>query len=97
MFSGYLKLADTCGACGQDFSSADVGDGAAVFVMFVVGGIVIPLVLAVELAATPPMWVHAVLWLPLATALTLGLLRPFKATLFALQFKNNAEEARLDD
>jgi uncharacterized protein (DUF983 family) len=97
LFAGYLKLADRCAHCDQDFAKADVGDGAAVFVMFLVGAIVIPLVLAVELAAMPPLWVHALVWLPLASALTLGLLRPFKATLFALQFKNNASEARLDD
>jgi hypothetical protein len=36
------------------------------------------------------------IWLPLATLLTLLILPPFKATLFALQWKHNAHEAQLD-
>jgi uncharacterized protein (DUF983 family) len=97
LFSGYLKFADRCSACGEDFSQADAGDGPAVFVIFVAGAIIVPLVLAIELALTPPLWVHLVVWLPLTTALILALLRPFKATLFALQHHNDAHEARLDE
>ena len=96
LFSGYLKFADHCEVCGQDFSKADAGDGPAVFVMLAAGAILVPMVLVVELSLTPPLWVHALLWLPVTAALTLGLLRPFKATLFALQHVNEAEEARLD-
>jgi len=33
-----------------------------------------------------------VLWLPLTVGLTFGLLRPFKATLIALQFKHKATQ-----
>ncbi len=97
MFSGFLKLKPSCDHCGTDFTSADVGDGASVFVMLIVGAIVVPLLLIVELAAMPPFWVHAVIWPPVASGLMLLLLRPFKATLFALQFKHDAHEARLDD
>ena len=39
---------------------------------------------------------HMLLWLPLSTVLTLLILPPFKATLFALQWKHNAHEAQLD-
>jgi uncharacterized protein (DUF983 family) len=67
LFSGYLKFADRCSACGEDFAKADAGDGPAVFVIFVAGAIIIPLVLAIELALTPPLWVHMVVWLPLTT------------------------------
>jgi uncharacterized protein (DUF983 family) len=97
LFSGYLKFADHCEACGEDFSKADAGDGPAVFVILVAGAILVPLVLVVELSLTPPLWLHAVLWPPLSTALILALLRPFKATLFALQHHNDAQEARLDE
>lgn len=97
LFSGYLKFADQCGACGEDFSKADAGDGPAVFVILAAGAIIVPLVLVVELSLTPPLWGHALLWAPLSTALILALLRPFKATLFALQHHNDAQEARLDE
>ncbi len=35
-------------------------------------------------------------WVPLALLLGFGLLRPMKATLIALQYRNRAEEARLE-
>lgn len=96
LFSGYLTVASRCESCGADLSAADSGDGPAVFVMFVVGFIVVPLALLLEVGAHPPMWLHLLIWLPLATFLTLALLRPFKGVLIALQFHNKAEEARLD-
>ena len=43
LFQSYLKFAPTCSACGADFRIADAGDGPAVFVMFLVGAIVVPL------------------------------------------------------
>lgn len=97
MFSGFLKVADRCDACGLDYSAEDAGDGPAVFIIFLVGLIVVPLALVLELAAAPPIWLHLILWLPLSLALCLVFLRPFKATLFALQHRHKASEARLDE
>lgn len=96
LFAGYLKVAPACSACGLDFGSADSGDGPAVFVMFVVGALVAPLTLIMTLAHAPP-WLTMAITLPLAAGLTMALLRPFKATLIALQFRHSAAEARLDD
>ncbi|WP_421857556.1 DUF983 domain-containing protein [Oceanicaulis sp.] len=96
LFRRYLKVADACDVCDLDFSDEDSGDGPAVFVMSIVGFIVVPAALALELAASPPVWLHMLIWLPLATLLTLLILPPFKATLFALQWKHNAHEAQLD-
>ena len=97
LFDGFLKVAERCESCGADLSKADSGDGPAVFVMFVVGFIVVPLALVLEVAVRPPIWLHLLLWLPLALLLTLLLLRPFKGVMIALQFHHRAEEARLDD
>ena len=41
-----------------------------------------------------PIWVHAVLWPPLILGLSLGLLRPMKSLMMALQFRNQAGEAK---
>lgn len=95
LFAGYLNVADRCEACDLDFSYVDSGDGPAVFVILIVGAIVAGAALVVEVSYTPPYWVHAVLWLPLAIGLPLLLLRPFKGVLLALQFKHKAQEGRL--
>jgi uncharacterized protein (DUF983 family) len=92
LFRGFLDVRDRCGVCGFDLARADSGDGPAVFVIFVVGFIVVSLALWTEVRFEPPYWVHAALWLPLTVILTLGLIRPFKATLIALQFKHKATQ-----
>jgi uncharacterized protein (DUF983 family) len=95
LFAGYLRIAPRCGHCGLDFAMFDVGDGASVFVILIVGFLVVGGALIVEIAYSPPYWVHAVLWLPAITILTLGGLRLAKSTLMVLQYKHQAREGRL--
>jgi uncharacterized protein (DUF983 family) len=96
LFAGYLTLAPRCERCNLDFSFADAGDGPAVFVILIAGFIVVGSALVVEATWRPPYWLHAILWLPLLLILTLGLLRPLKGLLVALQFHHKAEEGRAD-
>ena len=58
--------------------------------IFAVGIIVVGLAAALEAIVHPPPFVHLLIWIPAVIALSLGLLRPFKATLVALQYRNNA-------
>ena len=97
LFDGFLKPAARCANCGLDYSAEDAGDGPAVFVMFLVGAIVVPLGLALELLVAPPLWAHFLLWAPLTVALSMAFLRPFKGVLIALQFHHKAAEARLEE
>ncbi len=96
MFNGFLRLADRCDVCDLDFAPADSGDGPAVFVMFLVGALTVPAALFLELTVAPPIWLHMAIWIPVSVALSLAFLRPFKATLIALQFRHDASEARFD-
>ena len=93
LFDGFLKVGHRCEACGMDMSTADSGDGPAVFIVLVVGVLVCFSALFVEMAFHPPIWVHLVVWLPLAAVLVLGLLRPFKGVMLAMQFHHKASEA----
>jgi uncharacterized protein (DUF983 family) len=61
----------------------------------VTGFIVTGLALAAEILYTPPYWLHALLWAPLAILIPLILLRSFKGVLIALQFRHKAEEGKL--
>lgn len=97
LFDGYLTTAPSCEACGLDYKFIDAGDGPAVFVILIVGFLVVGAALVVEVKVRPPIWVHMALWLPLILILSLGLLRPLKATLIALQYANKAREGRLAD
>jgi uncharacterized protein (DUF983 family) len=95
LFSGYLQIAPRCAACGLDYSLFDVGDGASVFVILIAGFLVVGAALIVEIAWSPPYWVHAVLWLPAIAILTLGGLRLVKSTLMVLQYRHEAREGRI--
>lgn len=91
-----LRLADRCDRCALNYAFADSGDGPAVFVIIILGFLLMGAALLVEFKFSPALWVHIVLWVPLAIVIGFGLLRPMKATLIALQYRNKAEEGRLE-
>lgn len=95
LFEKHLNPARSCSACGLDYRFVDSGDGPAVFVILIVGFVVVVGALVTEVKYAPPYWLHAVLWLPLTVILSLGLLRPAKALMIALQYRHKAEEGRL--
>ena len=97
MFQGFLTLAPKCEVCGLDFSFADSGDGPAVFVSLIGGFLVLGAALALDMAYEPPIWVYIVFFLPLALIVCLGLLRPLKGLLIALQYRTNAAPGRLEE
>lgn len=76
----------------MDLSGQDSGDGAVVFIILIVGAIVVGAALISEVKYQPPTWVHLVLWLPLTIILVLARMRPFKATLIALQYKHRRDD-----
>ena len=97
LFKGLLALAPSCQMCGLDYKFADSGDGPAVFVMLIAGFIVVGAALIFDFNYEPPWWVHLVVTLPLGAAVCLGILRPLKGVMIALQYANKAEEGRLKE
>jgi uncharacterized protein (DUF983 family) len=94
LFGGSVKFADKCRACELDFSSFNVGDGPAAFLIFIVGTITVVCALVVDGAFSPPWWVHLI-WVPIATGLTIGGLRLSKAWLLAQEYCHRAREGRI--
>ena len=92
LFQGFLTVRSRCKACGVDLSAQDSGDGPVAFIVLIVGAIVVTLALLSEVAWQPPVWLHFVVWLPLTVILVLALMRPFKATLIALQYKHRRHD-----
>ena len=86
LFAGFLQVAETCSHCELELKARDTGDGPAVFVALMVGGLVVAEALVVEVSHQPLFWLHALLWIPLVLALSLGLLRPVKALFYAINY-----------
>ena len=97
LFNGYLSLDTRCSHCGLDYGFADAGDGPAVFVILLIGFLVVGLALWAEVTYSPPLWLHLVLWIPLAIVLCLWSLRALKGVLINMQYRNNAREGELDN
>ncbi len=97
MFDGLLKIAPRCDVCGADFDKADVGDGGLRLRDVHRRLSCVILYLLVEVAFSPPWWVHLIFQIPFIPIVSILLLRPIKGLLFALQFEHDAQEARLDD
>jgi uncharacterized protein (DUF983 family) len=92
LFEGFLKVVPRCAACGLDLTSHDTGDGPAVFLVFILGALVVPLAIFTEVWFTPPMWLHMTIWPVVVLGLALGLLRPAKAIFVAVHYKNLRHE-----
>ena len=90
LFSGYLKVATLCEACGLDFSGHDAADGPVVPIMLIAGFSSCGGALWLEFILHPPVWVHLAIWPPLILILSLALMRPFKALFIGAQFKYRA-------
>jgi uncharacterized protein (DUF983 family) len=88
MFRKFLKVADHCPACGEALHHQRADDAPAYFVILILGHLVVPAALAVEIAFEPPYWVHALLWGPITVAGALALLPAVKGALVAWQWAN---------
>ena len=84
LFGSFLKMKSRCTTCELVLEPYRADDAPAYFTIFVVGHIIVPLVLLVERWGNePPLWVHALLWLPLSVVLALYLLPHIKGAVIA--------------
>ena len=95
LFSGLLTVRPACPVCGLDLSEADTGDGAAAFIILILGAVMVGLAFWVEFRFNPPLWVHAVLWPALTIPLSIAMMRPLKAALVFQQYTRRASEMGL--
>tara|TARA_R110002124_G_scaffold149220_1_gene314990 strand:- start:128979 stop:129386 length:408 start_codon:yes stop_codon:yes gene_type:complete len=82
-----FDLEDQCTNCGLDLSRSDAADGPAVFLIFVLGFLLVPVALTVEMKIGWPIWLHLAVWGGIGLAMTLWSLKPIKALAIALQYK----------
>lgn len=86
MFRTFLKVADRCPACGTELHHHRADDAPPYFVILIVGHVIVPLVLTLEVALRPPLWVHMALWIPLTLLLAMALLPRVKGAIVGLQW-----------
>lgn len=97
LFAGWVRFAARCRACGHDFSSYNVGDGPAAFLILVIGALVCALALVLQVRLSPPFWVHILLWVPITSALVLLSLRVSKAAMLIHEARAEVREGKIAD
>lgn len=97
LFAGLISFAPKCSRCALDFAAFNVGDGPAAFLTLGVGAIVTIGAVALELALSPPFWVHILIWLPVTALLVVGTLRIAKGWLLAIEYRHAAREGRIEE
>lgn len=86
LFRSYLQVAEGCNACGEAFHHHRADDAPAYLTILVIGHAFLPVILGVEEAFEPPIWVHIALWGTLIPAGCIALLRPVKGMIVGLQW-----------
>ena len=86
LFRAFLKVADHCEKCGEPFRYHRADDFPAYLVIILVGHIVVPIAMWIEIAYSPSYWLQAAIGLPLIVGLAIGLLQPLKGAVVALQW-----------
>ena len=86
LFRAFLKTADNCSVCTQDFTPHRADDLPAYLVIVIVGHIVVPLALYIETNYAPPMALQLSVYLSLTLFGSLALLQPVKGAVVALQW-----------
>jgi len=86
LFRAFLKVADHCEKCGEPFRYHRADDFPAYLVIILIGHIVVPIAMWIEIAYSPSYWLQAAIGLPLIVGLAIGLLQPIKGAVVALQW-----------
>ena len=87
LFGRFLKVVDSCEVCGEDYTPQRADDLPAYLVIAVVGHLVVPALLAVEMAYSPPVWLQLLIWVPVTGLAAFFLLQPVKGAIVGLQWQ----------
>lgn len=86
LFRKFLKATPDCTHCHADLTRHEADDAPPYFTILIVGHIVVPLMLYVELEYLPPIWIHMTIWPSLTLLLTLFLLPRIKGAVIGWQW-----------
>jgi uncharacterized protein (DUF983 family) len=86
LFRKYLKVADHCPACGEDFTHQRADDAPPYFTIMIAGHVLVPLIWIVEKTWRPSLTVHMLIWTPVTLALCFALMPLVKGGVVALQW-----------
>lgn len=94
MFDSWFNFTpkETCDHCGAKLKAQDVGDGAIVFLTFLLGFTVIPGALVWEFISAPSIWLQAIVWSVVSIFFIFALTPIIKAYIMTLQLRHRKSD-----
>lgn len=86
IFGRFLKPLPHCPACGQSWAHQQADDFPAYLVILVLGHLLVPIVVEVNLSYEMPMVAQMLVWPAIALAIALIAIQPFKGAVIAFQW-----------
>lgn len=86
LFRAFLKTADHCSVCGEEFHHHRADDLPAYLVVVVVGHIVVGGFMGMEAMTDWPAWLHLAMWVPITLIMSLAMVGPIKGAVVGLQW-----------
>lgn len=86
LFGKFLKVADSCEVCGEEYHHHRADDLPAYLVIFIVGHIVVGAFMGAEKMFELTTWQHLAIWAPVTLVMTIALLQPVKGAVVGLQW-----------
>jgi uncharacterized protein (DUF983 family) len=86
LFRAFLKVDNNCSVCGLDFTPHRADDLPAYLVIVIVGHILVPVILWVEINYSPAVWLQLSIYLPFTLIASLLLLQPVKGAVVGMQW-----------
>ena len=92
LFDAPASVAFRCAECGLELAQLERGNRATTLVTFLVAAVLIGLALVVDEWLRPPLWVMALVFVPLTIAIVLGAIRFFKTLLLMARYERGQEQ-----
>lgn len=94
-----VSVVEKCDVCDAPLGEHDIGDGAAVFLIFILCFSIVPLSWVLELLYAPPLWVQVILWTIVSAIAVAVMLPATKAYIIMLEWRHvkKAETPAADD
>lgn len=89
LFRAFLKVADHCEVCGEEFHHHRADDLPAYLSIVIVGHVVVGLLIEFSSQTTISPLVYMLTMVPLAVLLALALIQPIKGAVVGLQWANH--------
>jgi uncharacterized protein (DUF983 family) len=86
LFGAFLKLDDHCSVCRLDFTGHRADDLPAYLVIVIVGHVLVPVILWIEVDSAPSLVFQLSIYLPISALASISLRQPVKGTAVALQW-----------